>query len=514
MTYGEYKHGKKRDNIIIDAINCTPKTAKEEFALVRNLWGKNDGIQVHTVIQSFDSGVTMEEANKIGIETAQRLFPGHQVVVYTHCDGKGGKVHNHIMANAVNIENGRKFDNHGLIYKAREVSDEICKERGLTVIPYDNPTRKEQELKLQGITPWKDELRKILDEAKETSKNLDEFKARLKNEGIEINERNSRKEGGKALTYIVTRTDWGLNGRKIRGRTLGDDYTYAKIVQCIKKPKMTQSEEVTPSSTSTPKPMQDTPHNAFKWHKRKSIKDKYNQDLADVLNYCGPVEIKTDFVFGDDGKPISIDTPYKDPIYADSNLKQNLTAIKMIANNDFAGAAKSLPPDTMMRYVVNFYGTNTEAIIKAAESITNYNDESSDFTAKLLQNTLKTTEYKIASEKEKGVWSAIRPKMTNTWKGNAGSKVNGTIGRVSRVISGQMRRSFGVGSSNTHTTSNSSKQSGGGGILSQLSKILTGGKYARLDVPRIKQQWDDDWAWLSEADRAERRANLDHIDHY
>lgn len=508
LNYGKFKNGKKRENIVVAAINCTPETAKEEFAFVRNLYGKNDGIQVHTIIQSFDSGVTMEQANKIGIETAQRLFPGHQVVVYTHCDGKGGKIHNHIMANAVNFETGKKYDNHGLIYKARETSDEICQSHGLGIIPYDTPTKKEIELTSQGVKPWKDKLRETLNKAKSTAKNLDEFKETLKNEGIEINVRNSRKEGGQAWTYVVNREDWGLKGRKIRGRTLGDDYTFSRITKSVSK-NQKQSEDVKP----TPKPEKNTAHNIFAntRHKYEKIKDKYNQDLTDILNYCSPTESKSDIILGDDGKPQIIETKYKDPIYGKDFIKDNINAIKLVASKDFSQAAKSLSPETMMRYVVNLHGTNFATLSEATSAITTIKNETPNFAGQLLQYTLNTNEYKIAYKAEKGVWSNMTPKIASTSKSEA--KGVAKLGRVSRVITGQRRISGGMGGM-SHTSINTKQNRNG--ILSNLVSKLSGDgdKWTNLDLPRIKQQWDDDWAWLSEAEKAEIRANLDNIDRY
>lgn len=407
LAYGRYKNGKKRENIVINAINCSPKTAKEEFALVRNLYGKNDGVQIHTIIQSFsdEDNLSMEEVNAIGIETAKRICPGHQAVVITHQDGVGGKKHNHIMFNSVKFETGQKFNNHALLYKAREISDEICEERGLKTIPHDNPTKFEEKLKSRGEKPWKDKLREILNEAKSIAKNLDEFKEIIKSEGIEINERNSRKEGGKAWTYIIERNDWQTKAKitKIRGRTLGDDFTYAKIRQCVNKPKVIQSEEVKPT-TSTSK-QNSMPQNDY------------------------------------------------------------VSAIKMIAKKDFAGAAQKFFADTsnnaddkaqiFMRYVVSCHGTDDKALFDAVDAVTNCKGETPIFTGQLLQGTLKTDEY---------------------------------------------QQSF---------------NHGGKGILSGILDKISGkdDKWASLVLTK-KPEEIGDWNTLSEAEKAEIRANLDNIDRY
>lgn len=405
LTYGECKNGKHRKDIVVDALNCSAETAKEEFALMRNLWGKNNGIQIHTIIQSFGEGeVTMQQANGIGIETAKRLFGEHQVVVYTHNDGIGSKIHNHIMVNAVNFETGKKIDNHGLLYEAREVSDEICRKRGLSVIPHDRETRTEKKLKTNGEKPWKDKLRDVLDRAKTDAKNLDDFKEILGGEGIKINERNSHKEeGGKAWTYVINRNDWDLKSGniKIRGRTLGDDYTYAHMMRWYVTEKKTIPENIMPF---TPKFQTDSyihiPNHSFdleeKEHQeREKSKKQYTQDLAKILSYCIPAG---------EGK---------DELYGIEFLKEIMPALEMIAKKDFAGAAQILYPDAMMRYVVNLHGTDSQILNDAVLAISEVENKPMAFTAKLLNATLNTKEYRNARKcGGRGAWSGLTHKLT------------------------------------------------------------------------------------------------------
>lgn len=46
-----------------------------------------------------------------------------------------GTYHNHFVINSVNMFTGKKFNcNKGAYYHFRELSDELCKEYGLTVI--------------------------------------------------------------------------------------------------------------------------------------------------------------------------------------------------------------------------------------------------------------------------------------------------------------------------------------------------------------------------------------------
>lgn len=127
-------YAEKRSEVT-NGVNCPPEYAKSQFKATRELWGKNDGIQAHHVIQSFSPGeVTAKKANEIGQQLAQKIADGHEAVVYTHTDKD--HIHNHIVINSVNFENGYKYHAHGSdeLYKIREASDEICKENELSVI--------------------------------------------------------------------------------------------------------------------------------------------------------------------------------------------------------------------------------------------------------------------------------------------------------------------------------------------------------------------------------------------
>jgi type IV secretory pathway VirD2 relaxase len=114
--------------------NCDVEYAKSNFKELRMLYGKDNGIQAHTIIQSFKPGeVTPEQANEIGLELAQSVAKDYQVVIYTHADTE--HIHNHIVINSVNIETGKKYHSSN---KQRDLikseNDRICQERGLSVV--------------------------------------------------------------------------------------------------------------------------------------------------------------------------------------------------------------------------------------------------------------------------------------------------------------------------------------------------------------------------------------------
>ncbi|MFC2344293.1 relaxase/mobilization nuclease domain-containing protein, partial [Campylobacter sp.] len=231
---------------------CTPETAKQEFRAARVMWQKEDGLQCHTVIQSFDDsdGLTPQQANKLGQETARRLAPGYQAMVYTHTDGEGGKTHNHIVINAVSVEDGKKLDSHGLLYTARNVSNEISREHGLHVIEERTRgmrfTQAEQALVNKGVQPWKDELREVVESARDSSRNMQEFREKVEGFGVRISERTRKRDGETGWTYQHP------NGMKCRAAKLGEDYTPQAIARTMAQQpqREPQQEQARPTSYS------------------------------------------------------------------------------------------------------------------------------------------------------------------------------------------------------------------------------------------------------------------------
>ena len=252
LTYGEYKDGERREGVEVGGVNCTPETAKQEFRAARIMWDKEGGVQCHTVIQSFDDsdGLTAKRANELGQETARRLAPGYQAMVYTHTDGAGGKTHNHIVINAVSVEDGKKLDSHGLLYTARDVSNEISRENGLHVITERTRgtrfTQAEQGLADRGVQSWKDELREVVEVARDSCRSMEQFRTKLEGYGVRISERTRKRDGETGWTYQHP------NGMKCRAAKLGEDYTPQAIARTMAQQpqREPQQEQARPTSYS------------------------------------------------------------------------------------------------------------------------------------------------------------------------------------------------------------------------------------------------------------------------
>lgn len=167
-------------------VNCPAEYARSQLTATRELWGKPDGIQAHHVIQSFKpEEVSPALANRIGQDLAKEMAPGHESVVYTHTDKD--HIHNHIVINSVNYEDGSKYQSSKKdLYKIREQSDELCKERGLSIVKEPSAEKRyhraEYGLAKRGEVSWKDEIRKSVDLTKGQAQSLDDLADKLNKE--------------------------------------------------------------------------------------------------------------------------------------------------------------------------------------------------------------------------------------------------------------------------------------------------------------------------------------------
>ncbi|RDZ08430.1 relaxase/mobilization nuclease domain-containing protein [Priestia megaterium] len=217
------KYAEKRAEVS-NSIDCDVDYVRNQFKATREIWGKNGGIQAHHVIQSFKPDeVDPQQANEIGLQLAEKLAKGHEAAVYTHTDKN--HIHNHIVINAVNYEDGRKFHAHGqeAIERFREASDELCKEHGLSIVEERSAdvryTLAEQSLLQKGESSWKDEIRTAIDSSKEQATSFEDFQERLKDQGVQVTLR------GKNITYEHLESN-----KKVRGTKLGLAYEKETIL--------------------------------------------------------------------------------------------------------------------------------------------------------------------------------------------------------------------------------------------------------------------------------------------
>lgn len=204
-----------------DAYNCEITNAKQEMAMVREMYAKTDGIQAHLIIQAFSpeesAQLGAEKINHLGMELAQAIAPDHQIAVYTHVDKQ--HYHNHIVINSVNIKTGKKYHQYNEFKYIKAQNDKLLKKHGLTIVQsqkhYEKITSPELQLRRRGATPWKDDIRRKIDTVMQDKsvRSYNAFREALARSGIKL------LENKKNVSYEL------LEGNKrVSGRSLGSSY--------------------------------------------------------------------------------------------------------------------------------------------------------------------------------------------------------------------------------------------------------------------------------------------------
>ena len=138
LSYAENDNKTDR-KMYVGGINCSKQNAYSEMIAVQRRFGLRGKVVGYHGIQSFVAGeVTAEQAFEIGKATARKMWGDrYQVLVTVHLNTDN--VHCHFVVNSVSFKDGTKFQNKiGDHKELRRVSDEICREHGLSVLENSN----------------------------------------------------------------------------------------------------------------------------------------------------------------------------------------------------------------------------------------------------------------------------------------------------------------------------------------------------------------------------------------
>lgn len=208
---------------LITGINCNAENAYTEMMCTKEQYDKTDGRMYYHLVQSFhpDEKITPEEAHKVACEFAERQFKNFEVVVATHVDAE--HIHSHFVINSVSFEDGKKYhSSKNDLQKLRDVSDEICKKHGLSVV---EPKKKQPVSKIGTreyrsaikCESWKIALAIQIDRTMEKAKTREEFIEMMRDKGYQVAWEDNRK-------YITYTTP---EGKKCRDKSL-HEYKYIK----------------------------------------------------------------------------------------------------------------------------------------------------------------------------------------------------------------------------------------------------------------------------------------------
>ena len=254
---------KTEQSFFTAVLNCSsPEHAFREMTETKNRWQKTGGVLGYHFIQSFVPGeVTPEQAHKIGMEFARRMFGDrYEVVIGTHLDK--AHLHNHIVINSVSFLDGQKYHSSPESYynEVRGTSDELCRENNLSVITPQGKGKHYGEWKAEqdGKPTVRSIIREDIDRIIGEAYTYQTFLLLLQRNGYEIKSGPSRK-------YTAVRPPGAK--RFVRLDSLGEGYTEEAIKQRL----MAQR------SGATQKPKQPVYHTKryrvkgklTRYHKRK-----------------------------------------------------------------------------------------------------------------------------------------------------------------------------------------------------------------------------------------------------
>ena len=219
---------KTDEKLLVSSYGCASETAAREFEWTRKIAeqkGMNPvRIIARHVIQSFEIGeVTPELAHEIGKQFADEILGGkYEYVLTTHIDKD--HVHNHLIFNAVDFVGYHAYKSYKRIYyDMREVTDRLCKENGLSVIPpsQNKGMGYKEYTEAKRGTSWKQKLKQTIDRLVITAKDYDDFLRLMQEAGYEI-------KTGKYISFRAKGQE-----RFTRSKTIGENYTEERIKERI-----------------------------------------------------------------------------------------------------------------------------------------------------------------------------------------------------------------------------------------------------------------------------------------
>ncbi len=226
--------------ILIDSFACGIETAHYDFM---DALSKSSGVgdkQAFHLIQSFAPGeVDFDMAHQVGMELADKLLENkYSYVIATHIDKE--HCHNHIIFCAVDNVEHKKYNDCKRTYRhIRNLSDELCREHGLSVIipaRQKGMTHYEWQMAKSG-TSWKAQMKFDMDNAIHEAHSYEDFISRMQTKGYEVK---GETFGDNALKYLSFSASGQTRFTRVSEKNFGVGYTKESIRERIEKRVMAQ----------------------------------------------------------------------------------------------------------------------------------------------------------------------------------------------------------------------------------------------------------------------------------
>lgn len=270
---GKGHNGHQIRNLVISNIACSSDidTAK---MMMQTEWNRphRAKVQAHHYVQSFSLSELdpknkddISKCNELGNQLAKKIIGKRHLmaIIATQRDGKGGKLHNHIVICNQDYMNGKALAGIGTnIKNIRRKNDQVLRENHMQqpeklIDEYTDNTALTRKLQDAGKYSWKGDLQERIDQAQMNSTNWNEYFENLDNLGVSIRAFKKRAfENGKLVDSTqklktITYTFIGQDDKehKCRATRLGSNYDFdvteqkMKIVKEMRKGESRRDEE-------------------------------------------------------------------------------------------------------------------------------------------------------------------------------------------------------------------------------------------------------------------------------
>ncbi len=220
---------KTEQKLYVTGINCSSETAYQEMINIKKFYHKEGGILAFHAFHSYKKGeVTPELAHEVGLQVAKEMWGDRfQVIVSTHLNTD--HIHNHFVINSISYVDGKRYyDNHSSYAELRRISNEVCREYGLSYLE-EKTTRKginyaNFQNKNINYSNYYKTAKRDLDIAIVQARSFEEFKIILQNMNYTITNRSGK--------LSIRNNDYKRNIRI--ERYFGSDYSIENIDKQIK----------------------------------------------------------------------------------------------------------------------------------------------------------------------------------------------------------------------------------------------------------------------------------------
>ena len=242
---GHGHNGQEHRNVCLSTVGMLPESIASyanQMAETRSHASSRMTVEARRIIISYSKAELQPDdpaaalvADQIAQDFVREAYPGHQAVIATQRDGKGGCLHTHVILCNANMYTHKGVTDEQKYYKYVEEHSRKAAEQYIDVID------KRAEKNAQRITQteralredatayiWKDDLRDRITSARQKSADFAAFQAALQADGVSVEQKKSKKYGNYYLYELQDISGFGdgplppnLRSRSYR---LGDAY--------------------------------------------------------------------------------------------------------------------------------------------------------------------------------------------------------------------------------------------------------------------------------------------------